>query len=411
MSHAQLAPLDTKRPAVILGVEHPRGLAVLRSLAGTGITVVVVDRYETAPGLYSPLAQRRLLLDTDDPEETLRFLEALEGVDGAILIPTNDFYMALVATNIARLARRFVLTTPPGDVLEPVLNKASLYRLAQSASVATPVFHAPDTFEDLEDILTRLDYQERGYVFSLPPTSPEPADPETVRFTTPAGKDRETARARAAEIFSRAGVVPMIQELIPGDADHCVGVVMLLDDDHRPIGSRAVRRRKLYPYFNIGGRTYGGNVACESVLDAEAVAVATVLVARARLTGIVTVEFRRQLDGRLVLMKVDPRVVAMVGLCNALDFDVATLLYRLRTGQSVAVSNAYPEGLVWVWEKPFVLGMFVPHPVLWTQVNATPPGVARAPRGPRSACDTRASRAARSCCTAPRTRSLRRVPP
>ena len=53
----------------------------------------------------------------------------------------------------------------------------------------------------------------------------------------------------------------------------------------------------------------------------------------------------------------------------------------------------------------------VPHPVLWTQVNATPPGVARAPRGPRSACDTRASRAARSCCTAPRTRSLRRVPP
>ena len=53
----------------------------------------------------------------------------------------------------------------------------------------------------------------------------------------------------------------------------------------------------------------------------------------------------------------------------------------------------------------------VPHPVLWTQVNATPPGVARAPRGPRSACGTRASRAARSCCTAPRTRSLRRVPP
>ena len=44
-------------------------------------------------------------------------------------------------------------------------------------------------------------------------------------------------------------------------------------------------------------------------------------------------------------------------------------------------------------------------------IRATPPGVARAPCGPRSACDTRASRAARSCCTAPRTRSLRRVPP
>ena len=61
--------------------------------------------------------------------------------------------------------------------------------------------------------------------------------------------------------------------------------------------------------------------------------------------------------------------------------------------------------------QPLGCLLLVPHPVLWTQVNATPPGVARAPRGPRSACDTRASRAARSCCTAPRTRSLRRVPP
>ena len=68
------------------------------------------------------------------------------------------------------------------------------------------------------------------------------------------------------------------------------------------------------------------------------------------------------------------------------------------------------EGLL-VTGMLFPLILPVPHPVLWTQVNATPPGVARAPRGPRSACDTRASRAARSCCTAPRTRSLRRVPP
>ena len=76
------------------------------------------------------------------------------------------------------------------------------------------------------------------------------------------------------------------------------------------------------------------------------------------------------------------------------DFEVYNIRTRI-TGQGSTI-EATPN---------------VPHPVLWTQVNATPPGVARAPRGPRSACDTRASRAARSCCTAPRTRSLRRVPP
>ncbi len=53
----------------------------------------------------------------------------------------------------------------------------------------------------------------------------------------------------------------------------------------------------------------------------------------------------------------------------------------------------------------------VPHPVPWTHVCATPPGVARAPRAPRSGCDTRVSRAARSCCIALRTRRRRSAQP
>ena len=217
------------------------------------MSVVVVDRYKYAPGLYSRLAHRKFRLDTDDAEETLRLLESIDGVDGAVLIATNDFYMALIANNLARLARRFVLTTPPWSVLAPVLDKTTLYRLAQSASIATPVFYAPQTIEEAADVLSALDFQHHGYVLSLPPTSAEPADPATVRNTIPAGSDPETARARAAELFSRTGVPPLIQEVIPGNADDCIGVVMLLDDEHRPVGARAVRRQWLYPYLTVGG--------------------------------------------------------------------------------------------------------------------------------------------------------------
>ena len=48
------------------------------------------------------------------------------------------------------------------------------------------------------------------------------------------------------------------------------------------------------------------------------------------------------------------------------------------------------------------IAAIVPHPVPWTHICAMPPGVAHTPRAPRSACDTQASRDAKSGCTAPR---------
>ncbi len=65
----------------------------------------------------------------------------------------------------------------------------------------------------------------------------------------------------------------------------------------------------------------------------------------------------------------------------------------------------------WLTERPGNDGdpLFVPHPVSWTQVWATRLGVARTPRGPRVACDRRASQGASTGCSARRTRRRRRA--
>jgi predicted ATP-grasp superfamily ATP-dependent carboligase len=368
--------LDARHPALVLGVEHPRGLAVLRSLAAAGVAVDVVDRYRYAPGLHSRLPRRAHLLDTDDHHATLQFLESLEGLDQAVLIPTNDHYLGLVATHYDRLAPRFTMTVPRAEVLEAVLDKAQLFRFAASVGIATPVFHAPRSLQETNAAIDALDFGAHGYVFCLPPTSAEPADPETIRFTVPAGENRESARARASELFARSGIPPMIQEVVPGSAQHCVGVMMLVGRDHEPLGWRVVRRVKLFPYFSVRGFRYGGNVHCESAHDDEAVAAAATIVRGAKLFGVVTIEFRRRpADGRLLLMKIDPRVVGMAELCTALDFDVATLLYRLETGQPVVPpSRDYPDGRAWLWEKPYVLGLLGSRGRAWGEI----PGAWRA---------------------------------
>ena len=144
-----LPPLDVTRPAVVLGVEHPRGLAMLRSLAHAGVKVEVLDRYKYAPGLYSKLPSRTHFLDTDDPDQTLAFLESLQGVDQAVLIPTSDHYLRIVAMHRDRLARRFTMTVPAWDVLETALDKTKLYRLAESIPLRTPNFFVPEDADDL----------------------------------------------------------------------------------------------------------------------------------------------------------------------------------------------------------------------------------------------------------------------
>ena len=81
--------------------------------------------------------------------------------------------------------------------------------------------------------------------------------------------------------------------------------------------------------------------------------------------------------------------------------------YRVRFTTAAALVNELLEAR----DDKRLLRVHVPHPVPWTHICAMPPGVAHTPRAPRSACDTQASRDARSGCTAPRSRPRRRGRP
>jgi predicted ATP-grasp superfamily ATP-dependent carboligase len=97
--------------AVVLGVEHSRGLAVVRSLARAKVPVVAIDHVARAKGLRSRCVSRSLRVGAD-PAEQLALLDRIGEEGGGVLIATNDYYLVLVAQNHDRLARNFVLTTP-----------------------------------------------------------------------------------------------------------------------------------------------------------------------------------------------------------------------------------------------------------------------------------------------------------
>ena len=349
--------------AVILGSELPRATAVVRSLGRAGIPIVLLGQRQNMPAASSGYVGRQILAGLNG-DSALNALESLGQDGGGVLIPTNDAYLMLLARNFDRLSRYYTMATPPWNIMEKLLDKAQTYRLAAEAGIKTPTFFTPRDVGELKQTASGLDFRNRAYVLKVNVMSPGPADALTDTLTTSAGSDNASLENRCMEICTRTGALPMIQEVVPGGADACIGVSMVVDHDHQPRICYCVRRLQLYPYMKVleGAHPYelGFNVYCESVHDDEAVAAARRFVHRAQYYGAMTVEFKRDSrDGSLYLIKADPRVVNATSLSTALGLDVPTTLYHVLTDGQVKASPSYRDGVAWIWLDRYLRTVFV----------------------------------------------------
>ncbi len=340
-------------PAIVLGVEHPRAVAVVQSLGRMGVPVVGVDHDRTARGMYSRYLKEKIFV-RGSHEDAVATLESLTRYQGAVVIATNDHYLTLVAQNFARLSRCFTLTTAPWEVVSTLMDKKRCYTLARSIGLHVPRFFVPASIEELDQVITELDFKNHAYVLTKSLPTGEPTDGSTQRFTQVAGLDAQTARARCIEIMRRTSALPMIAEVVPGQSDTCIGVSLILDQYHDTVAWYCVKRLQLRPYKKDEGFIHpyelGANVYCESTHDDEAVEGASRLLRAASYYGPATVEFRRDVtDGRLKLIKIDPRFVRATSLSLALQVDLPAVLYRVFTGESVSPPKSYPDGIAWIW--------------------------------------------------------------
>ena len=126
-------------PAFVLGVEHPRGIACVRSLARREIPVVSVDfRLSSSAAPYTcRYVGRRATLDPSSPD-AVDTLEELAGAGGGVLIPTNDEYLIFVARNHERLSRSFAVAGPKWEQLEPAMDRIRSTALAYLAWNSEP---------------------------------------------------------------------------------------------------------------------------------------------------------------------------------------------------------------------------------------------------------------------------------
>ncbi|MGD2083171.1 MAG: hypothetical protein PVF91_09405, partial [Chromatiales bacterium] len=176
--------------------------------------------------------------------------------------------------------------------------------------------------------------------------------------------DARSLKEGCLEIYNRNGTFPVIEEVITGGADRCIGVSMVVDRSHQPVLAYCVQRLKLHTYakgFFKHPYELGANAYCESVHDEEAIRLATRLVKHARYSGAITVELKRSpVDGGLKLIKADVRVVRATRLSSALGLDIPTALYEVFRADARPERRPghYREGVGWIWLEAYMYALW-----------------------------------------------------
>jgi phosphatidylserine decarboxylase precursor-related protein len=322
--------------AIIIG-EHCRGLGLVRSLGRRGIPVWTLEPEGELLASTSRYTHRSFPWPNGADAEQLDFLHSLSlrhGLEGWALFPTNDETTALFARHHTELAKRFLMTVPPWEVLAWAYDKRLTSQLAAAIGLDNPVtFYAQN-----RDELRRLDVR---FPVILKPAFKR----EMNRFTRDKAwraDDRVALTQRYDEARELVGAdVVMIQELIPGGGETQFSYGALCVDG-RVVASVTARRTRQYPVEFGQSSSFVETVNEPAVEDA-----ATRLLAAMRYTGLAEVEFKYdQRDGRYKLLEVNPRVWTWHALCGAAGVDFPYLLWRVLHGEAVPESRGRP-GVRW----------------------------------------------------------------
>ena len=160
-THARTARgFDTRIEAFVLGMNET-GLTAARCLGREGISVKGFDigagragfrsRYCTAQVCPDPLHQ---------PDDLVRFLrhQVRDRSQQVALFPTSDLFFLFLSRHRAQLADKFLMSLPPEEVAERVVNKRRLSELAAANDTAFPTSCFPASYDEAVAVKDSLRY-------------------------------------------------------------------------------------------------------------------------------------------------------------------------------------------------------------------------------------------------------------
>ena len=308
-----------------MGADY-RALGVARSLGRRRIPVWIIKQGGHLVAATSRYVQRRVPWPPGEDAKKIDFLLDLgvtDGLQGWALIPSDDYAVSLASLHHDLLSKQYRVTVPSWEKLRWACDKRLLHDLASKLEVHQPWTFCASTEEELATVECPFPVILKPAIRLRPTSLSVPkawrADNRDALFT----RFREASRFIAAENL-------MVQELVPGGGENQFSYAALCKDGI-PLASIVARRLRQYP------RDFGQfSTFVETVDEPQVAEPAERLLAAARFTGLVEVEFKNDpRNGQLKVLDINPRVWGWHTLCARAGVDFSYLLWLLTQDQPV----------------------------------------------------------------------------
>jgi predicted ATP-grasp superfamily ATP-dependent carboligase len=307
-------PLDT----LLLDAECRQTLTAMRAYARRGLPVGALASHSDA--WWAPaLRSRWCSFAAEVPDYTVDARAYVDGVLAAaeesgaqLLLPAHDGSIEALRARRDEVERAVPLALASEPSLNLAVSKARTLDLAASLGIATPRGVPVAALDDVAEAV-----REVGLPAVIKPVqSWVGTDGEGVRLSSEAVQSVDEAK-RTMEWVLGAGGQALVQQWLPGLRE---AVTMMYADGEVRAQIAQVSHRE-WPALG------GVSVLCETIpLLPDITADADRLVRAMDLEGCSMVEFRRDVEGRPVLMEVNPRMGGSVALCLQAGVDIPMLV-------------------------------------------------------------------------------------
>ena len=328
---------DGRLGAVIVDGAYS-SLGAARNLATHGVPVYVLDS-ELCVAQFSRRVRRFIRCPPADDEarfvEFLLEIAAEKDMNDWVIFPSTDEYVRILAQHRQRLSERYLVTTPPWDVVKFLYDKRLTHHLAVRQGVPVPETYNPGSVHDLVSL--NLDF----------PVVLKPAISSRFCSVTKKKAYRANDMQELMNLYeAMAAIIDpseiLIQELIPGRAENLFSFVGFFKDGITVAGLSA-RRPRQHPMEFGRASTF-----VETVDVAELETLATQFLQGIAYSGLAEVEFMYDpKHDRFELLEVNPRIWGWHSIAVRAGLDLPYLAYADAIGEELDVGTVR-EGVKWV---------------------------------------------------------------
>lgn len=321
-------------PAIVLGVDSPIGLAVVRQLGRHGVPVIGIGKTRHAVGGASRYVHKFVLRTPGLPlAEWLPERIAESGAAVLFAISEGDL---LELAGMPEAIAGCRIATPRAGPLAVVLDKRLTLEAARSVGIAVPESWQPVPGEDFQRRAAALAYPV-VVKWADPPALWARLDAAGLAFTKVERADDAPALLRILARYDALGEYPLVQTWCPGEG---FGQMLLMDG-----GAARLRfqHRRVREYPASGGVS----TLCEAVPlgeHPEQMTRSQALLAAIGWQGPAMVEYRHDpATGKCVLMEINGRFWGSLPLATLCGVDFAWEQYRaIVLGEAGEKQPAYP---------------------------------------------------------------------